>query len=165
MLLRTAVVGCVIAGRMFGQLVGLFAEPEKVCDLLVEEGFRNAKWAPAAVGYGCSPTNLRLDYYVSGDDPLLVKRVKLVLDLTHESGTVEERTAEFVRVVKKLMEGLGLKATPELVAAINGTKPLRFVQKGARVTFDPGARPYKMQALTVRDAGVRVVTIPRVPKD
>lgn len=165
MLLRAAVIGGLIAGRMFGQSLTAFAEPEKVCDLLVEDGFRNAKWAPAAVGYGCSPTNLRLDYYVSGDDPLRAKRVKLVLDLTHEEGTAEERTAEFVQVVKKLMAGLGLKATPELVEAIKGTKPLRFVQKGARVTFDPGARPYKMQALIVRDAGVRVVTIPRVPKD
>ena len=162
-MLRWALVaGSLIAGRMFGQSLAAFNEPEKVFDLLAADGLRNAKWALGAAGYGCSPTNRRLDYYVSGDDPLRVKRVKLVLDLTYEEGTVEERKAEFVEAAKKLMVGLGLKATPELEQAINGTKPLRFAQKGARVTFDPGRMPYKMQALTIRDAGVRVVTIPRV---
>ena len=164
MLCRTLVLcGLLAASLRAARPPALFSDPARVCDLLAVENFPHAEWHAASYGYECTSTNLRIDYIVSGDDQSRAKRLKLLLDLKYESGDPSERRAEFDRIATKLLTRLGLKAYPELHNAISATRQFRETQPGANITFDPGRRPFLIQTLIVRDASIRVVTIPRSP--
>lgn len=85
-----------------------------------------------------------------------------MLDLDYESGAdPKSRRLEFDRIATAMLERIGLRVPQALHDAIRETRPFRHSQPGANITFDPGRSPFRTPTLVVRDAGIRVVAIPR----
>lgn len=141
------------------QLLDVFASPEAACDLLATEGFANAAWRPTSFGYACTSGIRGIQFTVSGERPERVTRIKLVLGLN--GADRDALTARYYRTASLLLKRVGLEVPRELRGAMRSARALRRAQEGARLTYDPGRPPFDRQSFIIREARVRVVTIPR----